>query len=77
MCYITLVVSRLCAPRSLDEFDINIIDFSEESLWVHREPNKTNINDINDLVSLHGMIERCNKAIILFVFPQNIEFKYA
>lgn len=72
-----ITVSTLANPKSLDEYDINIIDLtSTEGLWSYFERNCTNINCINDFVSISSMVENSKKAKMLYVFPRNMSFSY-
>ena len=42
------VISPLRSPKSLDEFDLNIVDLSTESLWRNRSNNYSSINEKNN-----------------------------
>ena len=69
------VISPLRSPKSLDEFDLNIVDLSTESLWRNRSNNYSSINDIRDYISLRQMAERKTTSAVLFVYPQiNISY---
>ena len=70
------VISPLRSPKSLDEFDLNIVDLSTESLWRNRSNNYSSINDISDYTSLRQMAERKTTSAVLFVYPQNQYFLY-
>ena len=70
------VISPLRSPKSLDEFDLNIVDLSTESLWRNRSKNYSSINDISDYISLRQMAERKTTSAVLFVYPQNQYFLY-
>ncbi len=69
-------VSPLNAPISLDEFDLNIVDLSTTSLWRNHQSLTNSINAINDLNSLHYMVERRTNSSVLFVYPKNQFFYY-
>ena len=72
-----ITVSTLNSPKSLDEYDINIIDLtSREGLWCHNGDSYTSINSINDFVSISSMVENCKKTKIIYVFPLNMEMPY-
>ena len=70
------VFSKFAAPRSLDEFDLNIIDFSDEKMWYSLNNYIGSYKTLctQDLNSLNVMIQGSKKAKILFVLPQDIEF---
>lgn len=62
--------------RSLDEYDINIIDLSSIHLWVNNNNVKTSINKMADLKSISTMITGSNSSEIIILLPQNISFRY-
>lgn len=62
--------------HSLDEYDINIIDLSAESLWVNDRGDKGRINDTADLVSISKMIQASSASKIIIFLPQNSTYKY-
>ena len=66
--------SRISAPRSIDEFELNIIDLSDNDLWYSStvSVNGPVLLSQNDLLSLNTMIRSSHKATILFVLPQDI-----
>jgi len=68
--------SPFATPRSLDEFDVNIIDLSCESLWYNVGDNIRNIDKLDDFLSIQTMVMKKKKAKIIFVFPKNIYFHY-
>ena len=68
--------SKLSEPKSLDEFDINIIDLRSKELWRYYEREPSNINAINDLLHLKIMMVRSKHAASVIVLPQNILFSY-
>lgn len=76
-----ITVSSLSSPKSLDEFDINVIDLSGEGLWRNTGEFPTSIDSIKDFISINDMVKRKTKSIILYALPQNSAFflyyKYA
>jgi hypothetical protein len=68
--------STLGQPKSLDEFDINIINLTSENLWKYKETTYTSIDDINDLAHIGTMIGRSQKSVTVVVFPCNTVFNY-
>lgn len=73
----TFLISDLDEFQSLDNYEITIIDISDESLWYNINNNTTNINKSSDLQSLNNAINRSNKSSIIVIFPQNIYFHYS
>lgn len=68
--------SPLDHPKSLDEFDIDVIDLSGPSLWRHKGDTTSKIDKMSDFTSLQTMVQKKAKAIVLFVLPQNETFNY-
>lgn len=60
--------------NSFDEYDLNIIDLSDYSLWKNKDYVTTSIVDLNDLKSLSDEIFSSNQKILILL-PQNINFK--
>jgi len=74
----SITVSTLRSPKSLDEYDVNIIDLtSQEGLWCNQGSSYKTINSIYDFVSIASMVENSKKAKIVYVFPLNTSFPYA
>lgn len=66
--------STLAVPRSLDEFDVNIIDLRESRIWYNNGSNANSIISIEDFKSLGTMVQNSNISAIVYVFPQDIDF---
>lgn len=71
-----IILNSLHDAKSLDEFDINIIDLSDKDMWVNNDNSKSSLNIINDLKSLSKMLGNSNKAKNIIFFPQNETFCY-
>lgn len=71
-----IVVSSIHNPRSLDEFDINIISLAEEKMWVNFEDSIGEVNSYQDIDSLSKMIANSDKTRIIILIPQNIRYCY-
>ena len=72
-----VTVSALSCPKSLDEYDINIIDLtSRQGLWCYNGDGYSKINCINDFISIASMVENCKKTKVVYVFPSNLSFSY-
>ena len=72
----TYSYAPLGAPRTFDEFDINIISLQDETLWENNSNSTLSVNDVNDLRSLKVSIENSNQSNIIVLLPQNYSFKY-
>lgn len=70
-------ISSFALPKSLDEYDVNIIDLSAQNgIWQSEENVKNSIDIINDFFSVKTMVERRNKSNIIYVLPRNVQFKW-
>ena len=69
-----IVQSPLASPRSLDEFDVNVIDLATPGLWENDGNNYREVNDSNDLRSIRQMVINSKKAAIVYVLPMNHYF---
>ncbi|MGM9607269.1 MAG: hypothetical protein ACI3XJ_07170 [Oscillospiraceae bacterium] len=74
--YPQIVVSPMDAPRSLDEFDVNVIDLSSDDLWRNKQDSYICIDSQNDFNSIKTMVDRKLKSKIVYVMPQNVHFYY-
>ena len=63
------------SPESFDDYDINIIDLSQQSVWYNRGYNLDKLNIDNDLASIIEMI-KVSSSKILILLPQNISLKF-
>ena len=70
------VYSKLSAPRSLDEFDINIIDIADSNIWKYNEMRCNSINCIKDFRILKQMIQNSSTAKTIIALPQDISISY-
>jgi hypothetical protein len=69
-------VNRFSNPKSLDQYDVNIIDLNSDGLWHNNGDSNNMIQSQKDLVSLGVMLENSNKAINIILFPQDQNFRY-
>lgn len=69
-------ISKLDEFQSLDNYEITIIDISDESVWYNKEHNTLSIDKRNDFQSLKTAINGSNKSNIIIVFPQNTYYHY-
>ena len=72
----SIFISDYGSPRAMDDFDINVIDLSYESLWESNERQIMSLNRNNDLSSISNMVNNSENAIIVYVYPQNISYHY-
>ena len=68
--------TTLNKPNSLDEYDINIINLQNESIWKNTAGVNTSIKHFSDLRSLNTMILNSIKSKNIIALPQNYVFKY-
>lgn len=72
-----IIISPLNAPRTIDDFDINIIDLSVGAMWNYWE-NAPGMTDSHlDLNTIQKMVSNKKKAIVVYVLPQNIHYTYS
>ena len=71
-----ITYSNYSEPKTLDSFDVNIIDLQDERLWNNYKDNTNEINISCDLISIQKNIENSKKAINIIAFPQNYSFNY-
>lgn len=70
------VLSKFSDPRSLDEFEITVIDFSNSSIWVGDTERNDSLYCQNDLNNLSVMISQSKKTKVVFLYPQDCTFCY-
>ncbi len=70
------VCTKLGSPKSLDEFDIDIIYLGDKQLWYNNGDTYQSINEINNFKSLSEMIARKHAAKVVIVLPANTELMY-
>ncbi|NCD03800.1 MAG: hypothetical protein EOM00_12575 [Clostridia bacterium] len=69
-----VTLSEISAPRSLDEFDVNIIDLSSEYIWRYHD-RQMKIDYESEFNDLNRMIEESCSSKIVIILPQNIRYK--
>ena len=72
----SIFVSTINEPKSLDEFDINIVDLRSEKLWQSNSNKLLIINGLNHLKDIRNMIINSKKATTVALFPQNTIAQY-
>lgn len=68
--------SFLDSPKALDDYDINIIDLSAEKMWICGSSDIGRIDSLKDLKTIYKMVESRKKAIVIYVFPKNVVYRY-
>jgi len=69
-------ISKLGEIQALDDFEICIVDLSNEYIWRYNGSNPTNVNCYRDLITIKEAIINSNTTKIVIVFPQNKKFSY-
>ncbi len=72
----TYKISELGEFDSFDDYNINIIDLSNESMWRYSENIINSINAISDFRTLSKELDLIKKTKIVIVLPQNVYYKY-
>lgn len=72
----TYKISSLGDIQALDDFEICIIDLSNESIWRYNGSQPSNVNCYRDLLTIKEAIINSNMCKILIVLPQNEIFYY-
>ncbi|MBU0996638.1 MAG: hypothetical protein KKE16_01170 [Firmicutes bacterium] len=67
--------SSFASPKSLDEFDVNILDLTNEKIWMSPSQDRTNLYVKKDLQSIKNMIVNSKKSKIVVILPSNIMWK--
>lgn len=80
--YFPISFEKICRtsfanPRSIDEFDLNIVDLSCDSLWCYAGREINIVNHSKDFASIQTMIRSSQKATVLYILPRNIKFTYS
>lgn len=69
-------INSIHDAKSLDDFEINIIDLNDEEMWTYAESRPTTIDCIADISSLAAMIANSKRTTIVVLFPQNLIYRY-
>ena len=70
-------INSIHDAKSLDDFEINIIDLNDEEMWTYEESRPTTIDCIADISSLAAMIANSKRTTIVVLFPQNLIYRYS
>ena len=68
-------VNTLNLPESFDDYEINILDLSDENLWKNKGNNANYLDCFQDVDNIGKMINNSDSKILI-VLPQNIEYNY-
>lgn len=69
-------VNSIHDAKSLDDFEINIIDLNDKDMWKYHGMSPEYIESTADIKSMEAMIANSCKTEIVVLFPQNIMCKY-
>lgn len=70
-------ISALGEIQALDDFEICIIDLTNENIWRYHNSNSEYIDCAKDLLTIKEAIINSTLAKIIIVLPQNEKFYYA
>lgn len=71
-----ITFSPLNAPRAIDDFDINIINLAENSMWTYREDTIGMVDSRQDLDTIQQMVRNKKRAIVVYALPQNVRYVF-
>lgn len=69
-------ISNLGEIQALDDFEMCVIDLTNEYIWRYDDIQPTNVNCYKDLLTIREAIINSNISKIIIVLPQNEEFYY-
>lgn len=69
-------ISDFETPKAFDDFRLNILDLGFDTLWRNKGNSYGTITMLKDLKHYTKIISNSNKAKILVILPQNINYKY-
>lgn len=69
-------ISKLGEIQALDDFEICVIDLSNEYLWNYNGQQPTSVNCYKDLLTIKEAIINSNTTKIIIVLPQNEKISY-
>jgi hypothetical protein len=68
--------SPLSDPKSFDKYAVNFIDMRDERIWEYKDYRDDGIDCIEDIKSIGKLVQASQKATIVIMLPQNIEYAY-
>lgn len=68
------VVNDFNSPEAFDQYDVNILDLSFDTLWRNKLNDTNSVDMINDIKHYKRIIENTQISKIVVIFPQNIGF---
>lgn len=72
-----LEVNSIHDAKSLDDFDINIIDLNDADMWECKASSPGTIDSIADIKSMSTMIANSKKTTIVVLLPQNLRYRFS
>ena len=64
-------VNSLNSPMSFDDYDVNVVDLTADSLWRYRDYQLNTIDAIADFKSVGKIVTKTQKTTVVYVLPQN------
>lgn len=71
-----LTINHFLTPQAIDEFDLNVIDLTSESLWMNKHNGTDRVNSTNDFKSIFKMVGSSSLAKVLYVLPPQLQYHY-
>jgi len=72
-----VVESSFSSVHAFDDYDINIIDFTDDGIWQTLSPSVTkNITSYKELVTICEALKIANSSKTVFLLPGNTNYKY-
>ena len=71
----SFVFNKLNSPESFADYDINVINLSNTSVWEYNGGDATHINCHQDIESMVKML-KITKSNALIILPQNVTYRY-
>ena len=75
--YDRFTCSTFSSYQTIDSFDCNVVDLSEPEVWKSRYHFASSIDCEEELAQLCSIIYNSKKNNIIFLLPDNIEFRYS
>lgn len=69
-------ISDFRNPKAFDDFKLNVLDLGFDELWRNKGNSYGTITMLKDLKHYTNIISNSDKAKILVIMPQNINYKY-
>ena len=70
------IYSPLHSPKTLDSFEINIINLQNKEMWKNERDRTDCVNCTSDFRTLKKLLESSNKTNNIIFLPKNYTFRY-